>query len=483
MKKQNFIKRFTPYILASLLFATSFANAQDITNRETSEFTGVDVGGVISVFLTQAPTFSVELETEGINPDDVITEVEDGILKIYYDDSFPKGAKITAKVTAPAFNNLIASGVANVKSTNKLSSEIFLLDVTGASKANLDLETEHLGSKVSGASNVYLTGKATVHSVDIGGASLMKAHELESDVVDVEASGAPKVEINAKSKITAKLSGTSSLIYEEKPEVIEISTSGLAKVGRISDGEVIFSDSKDTTKIKLKSQEVWLIDEDKDVKAAKKKRKAKFRNNWSGIDIGVNGYVNPEQSLRMKPGSEFLELEYNKSWALNFNLLYKSFPIIKNNLGIYTGLGFGFNNYRLNDKNVTLAYDPDGIDYVVEDEITMSRNKLVLSYLNIPLMLEVQTHGTRAYHRFHLAAGMNLGILMSSYTRQKYEVDGRTMKRKLNEYYHINPFKYEAVVRIGYSNINLFASYALNTLFKSNKGPEIYPFTVGISVN
>jgi hypothetical protein len=477
--KQEFIKKTISLLFVGLLFASTLATAQDITMHETAEFNGIEVGGVFNVFLTQAPICSVEFESEGLNPEDIEAEVNNGILKLSYGGSFPRGAKITAKITAPYFSSIEASGVVNLKSTNTLEYEKMKLEASGATKITLDLITDDLFSEVSGASNVYLKGKATVHKVKISGASLLKADELSSDVVVVDASGASNLEINAKSKLTAGLSGTSKLIYTQEPLVKEIAASGLSKVGLRTDGSVSFDESLDTVRVRMGSREVWLMD-DGSGKKAKKTRKAKFRNTWSGIDFGMNAYVNPEQSLRMKPGAEFLELEHNKSWVINFNLLHKSFPIISNNFGIYTGLGFGFNNYRLADNSMSLIYNIDGIDYINEPFI-MKKNKLVLSHLNIPLMLEFQTHGPKRYNKFNLAVGGNLGILMGSYTRQIYDIDGNKMKRKFSENYHISPFRYEVQARIGYAGVHLFASYALNSFFKNDKGPELYPFSVGIS--
>lgn len=480
MKKLKNLKSLIPLFFVALLFAS--ANAQDVVTRETPDFSGVDAGGVFNVFLTQAPVCSVELETEGVDPDDIITKVKNGVLVLSVDGSLPRGARVTVKLTAPFFNSIKASGVVNVKSTNTIEHEVFQLDVSGASKIDMDLVTEQLKSDISGASNVYVRGKATMHKVDISGASFLKGFELESEVVSVDASGASKIEVNPLAKLTAKLSGTSNLVYKTDPADKNITVSGLAKVGIKADGKVHYHDPKDTLRIRVGGQEVWLFDDDSSKKRTTRKRKPKFRNNWSGIDFGMNAYISPKQSFGLQKEAEFLELEHNKSWVLNFNLFQKNFPIISNNVGIFTGVGFGFNNYRLNDKSVTLIYNKDNIDYVVEDEIKMSRNKLVLSHLNIPLMLEVQTHGTKKYHRFNIAAGVNLGILMSSYTTQRYDIDGHKMKRKVNENYHISPFRYDLTARIGYSGINLFASYALNTLFKTDKGPELYPISIGISL-
>ena len=480
MKKIKLIKKATLVLLSAILLSSVNVYSQDLTNRELPEFSGVDVSGVFNVFLTQAPVFQVQVETEGVDAHDIITEVSEGILKIDFDGSFPRRGKATLKITAPEFKSLKAGGVANIEGTNTIETASFDLNVSGASKIKLDLNTDLLKSVISGASNVHYTGKATAHNLNISGASLLRATELETKTLDVKGSGASKVEVSVKSTAKGEVSGTSNLVFETEPESIDISASGVAKFGHKKDGAVRYYDSKDTVRIKMGSAEVWFMDDDSRRKP--KRRKPRFRDNWSGIDFGMNAFLNPEQSLRMKPGSEFLELEHNKSWVINFNLFQKSFPIISNNLGIYTGLGFGFNNYRLNDKSVTLMYNKEGIDYVIEDDIVMSRNKLVLTHLNIPLMLEFQTHGPKKSHRFNIAAGANLGILMSSYTRQRYEVDGNKMKRKVKENYHISPFRYELTARIGYGGVNLFATYALNTLFKTDKGPELYPFSVGISL-
>jgi hypothetical protein len=38
------------------------------------------------------------------------------------------------------------------------------------------------------------------------------------------------------------------------------------------------------------------------------------------------------------------------------------------------------------------------------------------------------------------------------------------------------------MVRVGVGKIDLYASYALNGLFKKDEGPQLYPFTVGITL-
>jgi hypothetical protein len=83
---------------------------------------------------------------------------------------------------------------------------------------------------------------------------------------------------------------------------------------------------------------------------------------------------------------------------------------------------------------------------------------------------------------WHLSAGVLLGYKLWSKTKQVYEVDGDKKKEVNRGDYSLNPFKCDAMVRVGYGNFRLFATYALLELFESGEGPQLYPFTVGLTL-
>ena len=143
-----------------------------------------------------------------------------------------------------------------------------------------------------------------------------------------------------------------------------------------------------------------------------------------------------------------------------------------------TGLGVGWNNFRFMTNELLVKgsdqveHEPGLYDY--------KKNKLTLTYLNVPFLMEFQTPSSRRSERFHLSAGVNVGLRIGSHTKQMVFVDGKREKFKEQSDFYVNPFRYEATARIGWGHINLFASYSLNQLFKDGKGPELYPFSVGI---
>ncbi len=63
-----------------------------------------------------------------------------------------------------------------------------------------------------------------------------------------------------------------------------------------------------------------------------------------------------------------------------------------------------------------------------------------------------------------------------------YTEDGNKEKSKRHDEFNIEPFRFDATFRIGYQSYTLYASYALNTLFKENRGPSLHPFQVGINI-
>jgi hypothetical protein len=48
--------------------------------------------------------------------------------------------------------------------------------------------------------------------------------------------------------------------------------------------------------------------------------------------------------------------------------------------------------------------------------------------------------------------------------------------------FHLQPFKVDASLRIGWGFINLFATYNLLPMFRQDKGPDLHQFAAGITL-
>jgi len=251
--------------------------------------------------------------------------------------------------------------------------------------------------------------------------------------------------------------------------------------------------SGDTTRISLGNTRLIIINDDESIMAMEDTSylpddeperygdDADEMTTWAGLDIGVSGFLSPKGSLSLGKDLQSWELDYAKSISVSFNPIEKKIPLYKNYIGINTGLGFEFNNYAFKN-DVTLSVTPDTVINMLDSVVNYDKNKLKVSYLTIPLMLEFNTSKYRE-KSVHLAVGLIGGVRLSSKWKYKHETEEETVKNKVKSQYHINAFKYSAAVRVGYGGFTLFANYGLSSMFEKGKGPELYPFNAGLTLN
>lgn len=211
------------------------------------------------------------------------------------------------------------------------------------------------------------------------------------------------------------------------------------------------------------------------------KRKKKFQGHWAGLDIGLNNFMNEDYTLEMPENGEFMELNTARSWGVSLNFLEYNIPIIKSYVGLVTGMGFEWNHYYF-DKKVRLIED-DATGAITGETLDrdFQKNKLNTTYFNIPLILEIQIPASDG-HRIHLAGGAVGGVRLGAKTKQTYELDGKKVKDKVKDDYNTSPYRYGLTFRVGYRGLRLFANYSMVPLFEKDKGPELYPFTVGLTI-
>jgi len=264
---------------------------------------------------------------------------------------------------------------------------------------------------------------------------------------------------------------------------------------------VTFAQKKDndTTKIKWnKTTRVWIFHEAPVAKTDSLKREGvkpskKEFVHWKGIDLGVSMLTTIDNKLKLSDEQDttqmniFLDLNYNKSLFLSLNLIEKNFRLYKNHINLVTGLGMEWNNYNFK-KNITLNADAPYISasnaLPSSDSIKYLKNKLKVSYLKIPLLIELNTNSENPKKSFHISGGLEFAYKIGSKTKQRYEIGGYEFNIQRKDDYHLADFKYSSVLRLGYGDyFTLFANYGLSELFEVNKGPSVFPLTAGISID
>jgi hypothetical protein len=447
------------------LFAQKDKGNVIIQDRNVADFTAIEIGNALEVILSQGSVQTVKVETNEGLQEFLKTEVSDGVLKVSQTNKMKNPSKLMVYITVKDLNKISVNGASELKSETVIKSDKLELNSSGASEVTLELEVNELVSDFSGASEITLKGTASKHTITLSGASELKAGEFETKEMTINASGASDLEVNVKEKLSGQISGASSLKYKEDPKENSLNISGASEI----------NGKEDTTKLKIGGKDVFIFGHDDH---HKKKKSSSYDGHWGGVELGINSYLNSNNNFDLPVKYDFLEQKLNKSFGVNLNLIEQNFNLYKGNIGITTGVGVSWDNYRF-AKDFTLISDTTVIWYR-PDSIKYLKNKLTTCYLNIPVIFEFQTH--KFNQNFHFGVGGIFGIKLGAHTKQVYEINDRTYKPKDYDDFHLSPFRYGLTARIGWGPVNLFANYSLSTLFAKNEGPELYPIMFGISL-
>jgi hypothetical protein len=493
-------------ILKSILFSLSVfvsgaALAQEgsgnvITQERTpGSFTGVNLDGRFTYHIAQGATDAVKIETDENLQENIKTSLSGGTLTFNIKEG--DFTKLEITIICKDLQNLRATSSCEVYSDNRITSNNLTITASGAVILKMEVAVQKLETNLSGAADAELSGTAAFHNITTSGAAYLKSTNLETGNTFIKASGAADAKLNVVDSLTGSASGASHIKYKPKPKYVNLAISGAASVNEKSadamtiennvdiETEVAYNDVKDsdTTKITMGNKNITITDnDDKDKEHHKSKKSDKPKAQWAGVAVGVNGYMNHNNGFSMPNGYSALEPDYGRSWFVDLNPVSFRIPIVRKHLGLVTGLGVEFNNYRFTDKHNYLTPDTNYTSFTYDSTRTFTKSKLTAVFLQVPLMLQFDTKKLHKKNTFHVSAGVVGSLKIGSYTKQVTEIDGTKFKPRTKDDFNLNQFRYSAMVRIGYGWFDIFASYSLNTLFKKNQGPELYPVTVGIAL-
>ncbi len=194
-----------------------------------------------------------------------------------------------------------------------------------------------------------------------------------------------------------------------------------------------------------------------------------------GIGIYTDIWLNMPKDLGIKSRTI--------NQGVNIFAMY-NVPFGKSNFSFSIGLGLSTHNLY---GNFFVNSSPDSTYMVkIPDSISYKRSKLLVTYLEIPLEFRFKTKS-----KFTAALGFKGGFMIGSFTKYvgdggfstvNYSVppDAGKTRIKLWGIKNLEQFTFGPTLRIGYRWINVNAYYMISTIFNKNRGPDMYPISVGI---
>lgn len=201
---------------------------------------------------------------------------------------------------------------------------------------------------------------------------------------------------------------------------------------------------------------------------------------WAGIDFGLNVLLDKSFQRAFEGQSQF---KNNIITSFNFrvNFIDHKFVLKEDKIGITVGAGYNHSSYDLL-KNFSLkeTIETSSNEKIVTnhfDSINYTYNKIRVSYLQIPLLLEITPN-----KNYWISPGFIFGYRIGSSTKTLFEYQKTQYITKTKGSFNLNTFQCDATVRFGFRNFGGYINYSLIPLF-NNKMIAINPLSFGLSFN
>jgi hypothetical protein len=485
--KTKFLKTVFITFLTYLLAGTLFAQETNL-----ADFNEISIQDNIDVVITQTTVQNYRIEPADVN---LKVNNQSGKLSISRGD-IKKEA--TIYINCIKLNAIEVLGSADVTTSNEIQSENLKLGLTGSGDLSVKLKANSVSAALAGSGDINLQGSTANLTASVAGSGDLRASKLLSETVKVEVAGSGDATVNASKLLDASVAGSGDIRYIGNPETRNVNIVGSGSISETSQEKaesqeiVINSEikiktqggnasSNDTTRLSFGDRKIIIIDDEDDEQSKdtnKIKKGNEIKHIWAGVELGFNAYSNKLLNTTLPNGGAYA-LDYLRSNVVNINPFERNISLYKNYIALTTGIGFQFNRMMF-ENNTTLVPFKDSIQ-IVETGVSFSKNMLKASYLTVPLLLQFNTSKNHD-KSFHFAVGGQVAIKLGSRSKQVYDADGDKKRDIYKSDFNLNPFQYGLTARVGYGKFNVFANYNLSEVFKSGKGPELYPFQIGVTL-
>lgn len=234
---------------------SSYLNGE---SRNVGQFSGIDVSTGVKVVFTQENSTSVKVFADADKLQNVITKVENGILKISIDNKGTKNLRfknLSVNVSSPKMDRIKTSSGSNFTTVNEIRGKEMTVDASSGSgivakfqisgTSNIEassgsnvkasISSDKVLVKSSSGSSIKLEGNTEYVSIDASSGASCKADQLTANIGIVESTSGSSVSVSAKNQLTVKASSAGSVKYRGNPKIeANISKSSAGSLNQIN---------------------------------------------------------------------------------------------------------------------------------------------------------------------------------------------------------------------------------------------------------
>ena len=244
-KKTTMKTKITKLVLIFLITITSTSCVVDAFNgikgdrnvisenrKITTIFTEIKASTGLDIYITQEDQQNVTVEADENLQDLIVTEVENGVLKIYTEKNIWSAKSKKVHISIKTLNSLKATSGSAVRSKTIIKSDGISINASSGASIRMTVSANSLATNASSGATIRISGTANNHAAKASSGSSIKAYDLMSKNVIVKVSSGANIDLYASEKIEAKASSGGDIDYKGTPKkIIRKTSSG----GSISD--------------------------------------------------------------------------------------------------------------------------------------------------------------------------------------------------------------------------------------------------------
>ena len=205
-------------------------NRNIVTTERTpqADFSGIKVSTGIDLFISQGNTNAITVEADENLHDLIITEVKEGVLKIYTDKNIWKSKARKVYVTIEKLSFLKATSGSDVKSETIIKTNEISISATSGAAIEINVEAESVATSTTSGSDIKITGTTINHASNATSGSSIDAYDLKSDNAIAKATSSASINIYASKKMEGKATSGADIYLKGNPATInkEVSSGG-----------------------------------------------------------------------------------------------------------------------------------------------------------------------------------------------------------------------------------------------------------------
>ena len=180
---------------------------------DAMDFSSIEASGAFVVRIQKGDVFKVVADGREKDIDDMRTEVEGGVLKVYIKRpklfNWNNSRAIGLTVTMPTVKAVKLTGASRAKLIEFGQLSDLDVDLTGASRLVADIQVNQLTVDLTGASKATLRGRAEKLEGELSGACRLDATDMTINRAHIDANGASHAELGVVNDLDSETSGAS----------------------------------------------------------------------------------------------------------------------------------------------------------------------------------------------------------------------------------------------------------------------------------